>query len=179
MKNKEGQFFLIAAVVIIVVIVSVVTVTNYTQKKDNVKIIDLGKELGIESQNVLDYGTYSELNDTEMQNLMESFISNYVSYIGEKKNIYFVFGNKDKINVVGYQEINNESVCVNISRECVPYLNIGQTQEFPAVNGEISKVVITIESTDYQFTLQQGENFYFVVWQEVGGEKHVVTSEGT
>jgi hypothetical protein len=177
LKNKEGQFFLIAAVVIIVVIVSVVTVTNYTQKKDNVKLYDLGKELGIESQNVLDYGTYSELNDTEMQNLMENFISNYVNYIQEKKNIYFIFGNKDKINVVGYQELNNESVCVKVYENdtCVPYLSIGQTQEFPAINGEISKVVVTIANEDYQFTLKEGENFYFIVWQQEGGDKNVVT----
>ena len=111
-RGKRGQFFLIAAVVIIVVVVSVVTVSNYTQKKDSVKLYDVGQELGIESQNVLDYGTYSELDETQMKTLMENFIKNYVNYIQEKKNIYFVFGNSQKINVVGYQEIANESVCV-------------------------------------------------------------------
>ena len=61
-KNRRAQFFLIAAVVIIVVVVSIVTISNYTEKRDVVKLYDLGQELGIEGQNVLDYGTYSELN---------------------------------------------------------------------------------------------------------------------
>jgi hypothetical protein len=183
-RGKKGQFFLIAAVVIIVVVVSVVTVSNYTQKKDTVKLYDVGQELGIESQNVLYYGTYSELNETEMEDLMENFIQNYVNYIQEKKNIYFIFGNENKIRVIGYQEISNESVCVKLSSyghsytECTPYLTIGETQEFPAEAGEkISKVIIRIEDKEYQFRLREGENFYFVIWQEVGGEKHVVISD--
>jgi hypothetical protein len=236
-RGKGGQFFIIAAVVIIVVVVSIVTVSNYTQKKQDVKLYDLGEELGIESQNVLDYGTYSELNEEQMKVLMENFIKNYVNYIQEKKNIYFIFGNSQKIYVVGYQEIANESVCINIDSEglkcengqcsegsgfcsqsqvqcrnnccnrgekcengkctagtgtcassqvqcgsvccntCMPYLIIGQTQEFPATGGEISKVVITIANIEYQFRLKKGENFYFIIWREIGGEKHVVTSQ--
>jgi len=179
MKQKRGQFFLIAAVVIIVVVVSVVTISNYTQRKDTVKLYDLGQELGIESQNVLDYGTYSELNETELKVLMESFIVNYVDYIEEKKNVYFIFGNKDKVNVIGYQEINPEEVYIDIGEG--KYLlspeEMGKTVEFPAGDKDINKVVVTIEGMVFQFSLKPGENFYFIIWQEVGGEKHVVTSD--
>jgi len=178
MENRKAQFFLIAAVVIIIVVVSIVTISNYTQRRDVVKLYDLGQELGIESQNVLDYGTYSELNEEQMKILMENFIKNYVSYIESNKNIYFVFGNKQKINVVGYQEIVNESVCVKIDGSyCTPYLTIGQTQEFPATGESISKVVIRIADVEYEFKLRSGENFYFVIWQSVGGEKYVITSQ--
>jgi len=101
-----------------------------------------------------------------------------VDYIGNDKNIYFVFGNKYKINVVGYQEIQNESVCVKLDQgSCIPYLSIGETQEFPSSGGEIYKVDIRIANVDYQFKLREGENFYFVIWQRVGGEKHVITSD--
>ncbi len=178
MGNRRAQFFLIAAVVIIVVVVSVVTISNYSQRKDVTKLYDLGQELGIESQNVLDYGTYSELNEEQMKTLMENFIKNYMSYIGGDKNIYFVFGNKQRINVVGYQDIGEEEVCVRIDNApvCTPYLTIGQTQQFPATNGEIYNVVIRIAEVEYQFRLRSGENFYFVIWQTIGGEKNVVTS---
>ncbi len=115
MKNKRGQFFIIAAIIIITVIISIVTVSNYSQPKQTTKLYDLGQELGIESQQVLDYGTYNELNDTEMQSLMENFIQNYVSYMGGKRNIYFVFGNAQVIDVVGYQELLNESVCITLN----------------------------------------------------------------
>jgi hypothetical protein len=186
-RGKRAQFFLIAAVVIIVVVVSVITVSNYTQPKSDVKLYDLGTELGIESQNVLDYGTYSQLNESQMTTLMETFIKNYHDYTGGDKNIYFIFGNSQKISVIGYQDIANESVCITLnpssyygygssSNECANYTAIGTTQEFPADGQAITKVVITIASIDYQFKLKQGENFYFVIWQEVGGEKHVVTS---
>jgi hypothetical protein len=176
-KKERGQFFLIAAVIIIVVVVSIVTITNYTEKKDTVKLYDLGQELGIESQNVLDYGTYSQLNDSQMNALMQNFIQNYVSYIQDKKNIYFIYGNSQQINVVGYQEIINESVCVNINKNtCAPYLTIGQTQQFPIGTGT-SKVGITVGGTEYDFKLQAGENFYFVIWENSTGQRNVVTSD--
>lgn len=196
MRDKHGQFFLIAAVIIIAVIVSIVTITNYTERKDVVRLYDLGEELGIESQQVLDYGTYSELNESEMTGLIENFIDKYVSYIEEDTNIYFVFGNKQKINVVGYQDLQNESVevCLDIGHtsetegitrkgQCVAYKSIGETESFTKCDDaitnceeNINRVTIKIGSEEYQFRLRYGENFYFVIWQEIGGEKHVVTS---
>lgn len=186
-RGKQAQFFLIAAVVIIVVVVSIITVSNYTQPKTDVKLYDLGTELGIESQNVLDYGTYSQLNESQMSVLMETFVKNYHNYAGGNKNIYFVFGNSQKINVIGYQDIENESVCITLNPDyhyggyysegdCVNYTAIGTTQTFPADGQAITRVVITIANIDYQFKLKQGENFYFVIWQEISGEKHVITS---
>ncbi len=280
-KNKRGQFFLIAAVVIIAVVVSIVTLSNYVMKKETIKLYDLGQELGIESQQVIDYGTYSELNETEMKAMMEIFIKNYLNYIGEDKNIYFIFGNKNQVNVIGYQELVNEKVCIKLNpnqpkcgdgvvnqgneqcddgnemkndgcsycrleggcdkrfyvnpsgaavspyggqgdnekicegedikgrtcealgfesggelkcsgkcafdvsdcikpeeeTECTPLKLTGETEEFDIEGGDIYNVVIRIEDVEYEFKLKSGENFYFVIWQKIGGEKHVVTNE--
>jgi len=175
--NREGQFFLIAAVVIIIVVISVVTISNYSEKREIVRLYDLGTELGIESQNVLDYGTYSALNESEMVTLMEEFVKNYVDYQGEGKNIYFVFGNKERINVIGYQKLAEESVCVKIDgEENCEELTIGQTQEFSKETGEeIDRVAIEIGTYQYEFLLKRGQNFYFVIWQEIGQERQVVT----
>jgi hypothetical protein len=181
-KNCKGQFFLIAAIIIIVVTIGIVTVSNYAGEKESVKLYDLGEELGIESQNVLDYGTYSQLNEDEMKMLMENFIQNYVDYIGDTGNLYFVFGNKQKIYVVGYQELTNESVCITLNpatdpdAECIPLQTIGSTQEFPSAGEEIEWVFINIENYEYQFKLNPGENFYFVIWQRIGGDKVVIKS---
>ena len=187
MKNKRGQFFLIAAVIIIVVIVSIVTISNYTQKKETTKLYDLGQELGIESQNVLDYGTYNAKNASDIQVLMEQFIKNYHDYQEQDKNIYFIFGNKDAVSVLGYQDIANESVCIKLNpptnsknTACANYDKIGSTQTYTAPSGGINHVAIVISQTQYEFALKSGtgltENFYFVIWQQVGGERHVVTS---
>ncbi len=181
-RNRSGQFFLIAAVVIIVVIVSVVTISNYTQTKETTKLYDLGKELGIESQNVLDYGTYNAKSPDEIKNLMEQFIRNYHDYQEQDKNIYFVFGNKDAVNVLGYQDIAAESVCIklnptNNNAECELYSTIGTTQTY-TTGEKIDQVAIEVSETQYEFKLKTGENFYFIIWQKIGGERHVVTSEG-
>jgi hypothetical protein len=180
-KNRGGQFFLIAAIVIIIVIVSVVTISNYTEKKNEVKLYDLKEQMGIESQQVLDYGTYNNLDSDEMRELMENFIKNYVDYIEEEKNIYFIFGNKQEINALGYQEINPEEVriCINEqTEEGCSVLKMNETRTFSSDDGSINTVVIRIESHEYQFRLKPGENFYFVIWQKSGGEKNVVTLGG-
>jgi hypothetical protein len=183
-KNHRGQFFLIAAVVIIVVIVSIVTISNYTEKKEVTKLYDLGQELGIESQNVLDYGTYNSKNPEEIEILMEQFITNYHQYEEEDRNIYFVYGNREKINIMGYQDIQKESVCVKLNPTkdeeaiCQNYSSIGESQGFSAPEAqEINKVAIVILQVQYEFSLKSGENFYFVIWQKIGEEKHVITSE--
>jgi len=195
MENRRGQFFLIAAVIIIVVIVSVITVSNYTSTKDEVKLYDLGQELGIESQQVIDSGTYSGLDNKQMSALMENFAKNYVSYIEEDKNIYFIFGNKQEVHFLGYQEVDpNERVCVilnPITDKNIPcsdpqiITQMQTTQNFPASSigsgSSIDKVVVKVgilpDETDYQFRLKKGENFYFVIWREIQGERHVVTSD--
>lgn len=188
-KNHRGQFFLIAAVVIIVVVVSIVTISNYSTNKQVTKLYDLGKQLGIESQNVLDYGTYNNQDPAQIKALMEQFIQNYHQYQEEARNIYFVFGNSDAVNVVGYQDIQKEYVCLELnpkgSNTCPStniYSNVGSTQTY-STTGQINDVAILIgdppNTNQYEFKLKSGENFYFVIWQNIGGEKHVVTSDTT
>lgn len=183
-KNNRGQFFLIAAIIIIVVTVGVITITNYTEEKESVKLYDLGKELGIESQRVLDHGTYRQLNETEMKDLMENFIENYVEYVGETGNLYFIFGNFFRIYVIGYQDAGEEDVLINLTTQeggtqVIHLEQIGEIQEFPAETPKgISIVTVIIGEYPYVFKLKEGENFYFVIWQRsAGGERVVVTSE--
>ncbi len=157
MRGRKGQFYLLAAIIIITLIVGFVVVSNYSSRKSSVKLYDLGEELGIESQNVLDYGTYNSLDEGDMNELWERFIENYVAYAGENKNLYFIFGDPEGLGlqVVAYQDLalmNNP-----------PPINTGDP------------VVIRIEDVDYEFDLILGQNFYFVVSQEIEGEKYIVT----
>lgn len=179
-KNRKGQFFIIAAVIIIVAIVSIATISNYTKKEENIKLYDLGKELGIESQYVLDYGTYSELPEEEMKALMERFVKNYADYIGEDKNIYFIFGNSKTVNLVIYQKLKTEEVRIDIGEgEYTLDLekDLEKRKEFSASEGEeITDIKIIIGGVDYKFKLKPGENFYFVIWQEIGKDKIVITN---
>ena len=181
MKQKKGQFFLVAAIVIVVVVISLVTVSNYIERTDSVKLYDLGAEMKIESQHVLDAGTYDGRSEEEMKQLMEDFIENYVNYTQGGKNLYFVFGNKDKINIKAYQELAEESACIKLDAanpNCTP-LKVEETQSFiPTTDIVIIQLTENENINEYQFLLTTGQNFYFVIWQETeGGEKYVITSE--
>jgi hypothetical protein len=171
--DQKGQFYLIAAIIIIGIMIGFAAVSNYAQKRGTIKLYDLGDELGIESANVLDYGTYSELNETQMQALLSSFVQNYCIYAGEGRNLYFIFGNEQKITIMGCQELTSE-----ISLESGGnILIIGGEETFSEEFFPGSRlVVITINDVEYKFHLKSGENFYFIIYEEVGGEEHVVTN---
>lgn len=168
MKQKRGQFYLIAAMIVISLIIGFAVVSNYLEKKQTIKLYDLGEELGIESENVLDYGTYNEYNDTDMDELIRSFIENYVDYVQEGIEIYFIFGNWEKITIVKYQEISYYGLL----------LDGGYTSTYieeEVIENPEKDVVVTINGNTYEFRLKPGENFYFVISQEIGEEQYVVT----
>jgi len=73
MKGDKGQIYLITTIIIIAVVIGFVTISNYAQKQDSVKIYDLGEELNIEGENVLDYGIYNGLDKEATAELLRSF----------------------------------------------------------------------------------------------------------
>ena len=193
MKSKRGQFFLIAAVVIIVVVVSVMTITNYTKTEENADLETLGDEMEIESGQVLDYWVSTGKSSEELTVLMEEFIDNYVDSLEDKKNIYFIFGNSDLVHFRGYQLLEpGECICLTMNNktaderacsimpesECTPAIisNIdGEriTQNF-IIDGGITSVRTSIKDQDYFTDIEAGENFYFIIWGNQEGEKHIV-----
>jgi hypothetical protein len=183
MKQKRGQFFLIAAIVIIVITVSVLTITNYTQSSDITAIEDLGEEMDIESNLVLDYGASQNKTHEEMDTLMEIFIDNYIDSLEQQRNVYFIFGDLNETHFKGYQGADLENVCIifNGGAECVE-VQISTsteriTQNFTLPEG-INNVSLQIEEFSYPYTLlPAGQNFYFVIWENEEGEKKVVVSE--
>ena len=176
-KNRKGQFYLIAAIIIIAIIIGFAAIKNYTQKKEVIKLYNLGDELKIESENVLDYGTYNGFEKEEMEEFLIKFIESYADYASEGKNLYFLFGNNQKFNFIAYQELATKiSIDIGEGINIVQTNDVGELKEFFPEDGEIDKVIITIEDLVYEFDLEQGENFYFIISQEIEGEQYVVTS---
>lgn len=174
MDNKRGQFYLIAAVVIIALIIGFAVVSSSPKKTAPIKLYDLGQELGIESQNVIAYGTYNELNDQQMQQLWTQFVQEYASYAGQGKNLYFVFGNSAGISVMAYQTLA-EDASINVGTGYNPLHIGGEVQQFtPSGN----TVTIAVGTEKYNFNLATGQNFYFVISEDIGGEKVVVKGGG-
>ena len=154
-KNRKGQFYLIAAILIVVLIAASATIYNYSRKKSSATLYDLGEELGIEGQNIIDYGTAATLDTDGINTLLVNFFQDYANYAGKDKNLYFLYGDSSAMYVKAYEELDD------VSGEYPPNVDGG-------------KVSITVDSFVYQFDLEAGHNFYFVVSQEIEEEKHVI-----
>jgi hypothetical protein len=175
--KKRGQFYLLAAIIIIVLIIGLATVLNYTKRKSEIKLYDLKQELGIESGKVLDYGTYNIENEIEKDNLLKSFIGDYNEYAGEGKNMYFVFGNFKKIFVIKYEEITSGSISIGFGKTHPKIELFEKGRNILSYIPSGNKVTLDLGESEYEFELKPGENFYFIVSQQVGDETHVVISE--
>ena len=172
---KRGQFYLVAAMIIISIIVGIILFRNYISERPREKVYDLKEDLNIEVANVIDYGTYNELNDTSMENLLRGFIESY-SQFGEIEKLLFIFGNKDNITVFTYQQLAEE-ISINVGAGDVLVIGnpgvINTTTFTPTGN----KVKIIIYGNPYTFNLNKGENFYFIIVSTVEGNQIILPSE--
>src|SRR3972149_7820512 len=168
--DKRGQFYLVAAIIISVIVIGFVSMSNYSRRQETTNIQNVGRELSIESEKVLDYATYGGHDEKQT---MKNFTERYITYLGADKDSYFLFGNTAQITVVGYAQ-SDKTIYVNTSSGQITVdLNIGQisSQDF---NPPPNNVTLTIDGEDYEFGLKSGENFYFIMFEETGGEKHVI-----
>ncbi len=173
-KSKKGQFYLIAAIIVIVIMIGFVTTSNYSKKKSITKLYDLKEELGIESGEVLDYGTYRE-EPEQMSELLKDFTQDYIDYAGEGRELYFVFGNYEGITVVTYQDLVEKTISLDIGEGDSPLLITKGTYVSEKFIPKENLVKIKINEVEFEFELKSGENFYFVIFQEIEGEKHIIT----
>jgi hypothetical protein len=184
--NKRGQFYLVTAIIIIVVVISFAAIQNYTKKRATLKIYNIKEELGIESGNVLDFGTFNIESPEERQELITSFSEEYVEYTGEGRNLYLIFGSCNRgVFFMPYEEVVTGTSTVfigsqrvsldSIERELGEPIEVGVTS---IEQGRCETEVISFGDppVEYKFELKPGENFYFVISEEVGGEQHVVVS---
>ena len=175
MKNKRGQFYLIAALIIIVILGSFATLYFRNGEESTSKIYDLREELNIESENVLDYGTYNNKNAID---LIENFSEDYADYKGEGKSIVFIYGNNDDIYQLTYDEAtrggvslsSGSSLQISGSEENKERLNIQREGNKRSVNVKFS------ENITREIELSEGENFYFIISEETEDETYIAES---
>jgi len=167
--EKRGQFYLVSAIIVAAIVISVIVVSNYSKKQDYTDLNSLRDELKIESAKVLDYGINNQLSQAAMNQLLQDFTQKYIDTESRDKNLYFVFGNQDNITLKGYQNtahtVSLDSA--NIASSSGEFLGI--------VNPTGSSTTLQIDENAYIFTLKNGENFFFVISREIGGEEHVIT----
>ena len=171
MKNG-GQFYLLTTIIIVTIIIGFASVVNFS-KESNVNFDYTKDELQIESEKVLDYGLKNGANLTQ---LMINFTKEYADY-SKQGELYFVFGNSNKIIFAGYQNPISNPVKVNISGndESVSFQEgIYKYVEFssPQKNAKI-----ILNGIGYTFPINEGENFHFLILKEINDERHIITSQ--
>ena len=166
--KKRGQFYLIGAIIVIAAIIGFAAVSNVITKKSSIKIYDVKDELQIEGGEVLEYRV------TKGDPKTEDFIEEYQEYqetVGEDRELYFIYGNVNEIFVISFKEIQVKTKIVDGGEisTTIP----AQTKTSVTPQGDI--VIVIINEREYEFELKPGENFFFVISQEVEGEQHIVT----
>ncbi len=151
MKNKRGQFFLIATIIIVVIIVSLSVVLNYSTKSVSQNTDELAKTLSIESAKVFDYELYTSDNTA-----FDDFSEKYSEYAGSDKDIYFIFVDEDSSIEEAYKYTEGSRVDFSSDLD---------------VSG--GKIQFTLDSKVYEFNEEQGKNFYFIIVYDTGGERYV------
>lgn len=168
--DKEGQFYLLTTVLIITMIGGFILISNFSQKRIDIKFDYLGEELNIESEKVIDYGIN---NNKDIKTLLENFTETYSIY-SEAENSYFVFGNRGIITLAGYKKLNSGSIFINVgsgNQELILNKEVYNSSEFINPQENIKVIVNEIE---YDFSLKSGENFYFILSKEIEGEIYII-----
>jgi hypothetical protein len=187
--KKKGQFYLIAAIIIVIIIVGLSSVTNYViTRKKPVKFYDLSDELSEESARVVDYGIY---NEEDMDSLMGNFTDKYLVGVSEKRGyvdekekqaeLIFVYGNKEGVIVSTYTSEETGEITINYGTTEFKHTGTdrytaNRTSFTPELVGSEYMIKVYILGVDYNFNLQKGENFFFVITKKTEEETHIAGS---
>ena len=114
------------------------------------KVYNLGEELKTESAGMLDYGAVTG------NYRWDEFTKNFSDYAGKDINITFIVGSLGSPDIYRYNEDGNKEIVSS------------------SLNGNL--LSITANNINYEFVLRPGENFYFIMSQDIGGERYVATN---
>lgn len=149
MKNKRGQFYLIVTIIIVTIIISFAAISNYVSQRTStsIRLNDMAGELRIEGERVLDYDRVQGTNQ------FDNFARDYSEYVGNEIDIYFIVGEKSSIEAFNYEGGTRVNFTDNLSVS--------------------SNIVFMLDEINYEFKLEEGVNFYFIIFQDFDGEKYV------
>ncbi|HEA46493.1 MAG TPA: hypothetical protein ENH99_01805 [Candidatus Pacearchaeota archaeon] len=168
-EGNSGQFYLIAAIIISTLLIGIVAVTNYSKREPDSGISNLKEELEIEGAKVIDYGTNKGSSQVEMYRTMMEFTNDFISKEGTDKNFYFLFGNDGNFTISGYQGTSDTVLLDGTTITSASGVFSG------SINPVGTNAVLSIDSNEHTFKINNGENFYFVISKEIGDEEIVLS----
>lgn len=168
MRHKKAQFYIVAAVIIAIMLLGLFATKNYIRvKPKDVKFYDLSKELNLESGYVIDYGVYRD--DKEVDTLIEDWLTKYVAYSRTVTGVgdwIFVYGNENKVTALFFSGTPTGQVGMYIGGEFVGNILPGTKTDKTYVEAGQNVTIVAPDGYKYDFTLNPGENFFFVISKE-------------
>ena len=175
--HKRGQFYLAAAIIIVIALFAISGGVNYFKKtQQEVKVYDLSSELQLESLKVIDYSIY---NEKDVSLMIDNFTDNYfVQYSQEKEpgsEIVFVYGDSNNITIQPFVLSDSGSITYNVGGRAIVIENHrgqrkGITKFFKPSGNNVN---VKINNTEYDFKLERGQNFFFIINKKSGVEQYV------
>lgn len=179
MTNKRGQFYLIAAVVIISIIIGFIGIQNYSQRTSFEEIYNLGEELKIESEKVIDYGVYNKIEEQGLYDTLYNFTRIYAKYRGDGRELYFVFGNANSIVYAEYkgEQYPESEEVTEWTQTASEDLNIesGVSLNLPSkANKKVTDIVSSVKTKK-----DKGYEAVIIEFNEIADEINYQEGEGT
>ena len=203
MMNKRGQFYIIAALIIAAIVAGLVAEVNYARRLPKpIKFYDLSKDYEAEVTRIIDRGIYLGKTDEQINEDVANFTKKFLDYAQEKDprlQLFYLYGNREKINVVNYAvedaEIRTEKVSESISGGgafTVSKIDItmgGTTftrsvkermEHFEDISASIDdpgdEIGVVVAGVAYSFDLKGGDIIHYIVETESHNETHIVRS---
>ncbi len=188
-RGKQGQFYLIAAVIIVLIIVGLAGVRNYVSvKKEPPKFQDFSDMLGREGKYTIEYSLYNNKNTTQISENLINLTSEYMTQnYNEDFVLYIIYGDingnnisSKKISKVSQGDISLNTVGTQFDSPGSSTLN--QKDVILTVNSDNTVTVnITIGGSVISQTLPilKNNNFVFAMTTSSGLSQYITTSTKT
>lgn len=174
MRNKRGQFYLVAAIILVFLISGMTSVTTYAVLKPKPKTLySMSSELKEESIRIIDYGIYNtiDINQTLSDFTDEKFGPYFLKKTGNS-NVVFLYGNATDVYSVQYNETDTGLISATLGGATTKWemtVDYANRTEVECV-APCSIVTVQLWGKEYEFELKENEMFYFVMTQEREGE---------
>ncbi len=177
MKNKRGQFYILAALIIVLTVSGIASIGTYAITKPEArKIQDISSELNEEGSRIVDYGIYnSEILIDLLDNFADTEYAPYFLKKTENTDIVFIYGNKANLQAVTYNEASTGTISATIGGGTANWEMVEPFAERTSVIDTDGDNIITIEllGKTFEFELKDNEMFYFIIAQEKDGETYI------
>lgn len=171
--KKRGQFYLIAVIFVVSMLIGFLTITNFSQKKDNPNLNLIKEELNEEVTRIIEYGICNNKTNLEIENLILDFTKAYTN--NSNKNFYFILGdNSSNFTIASYQSNFLKIIIAEDDLQNEYNINFYKGYSFYYKIPPTNKITLKIDGLDYSFEIKRGINFYFIISYEQGGQKNIV-----